>query len=879
MKKRLILAVMLVVALACLFAISAFAETPATGRLGTNTIVEGITEPTVIDTTSQIQMDDGKVYPSYYFFKDQTKSAWDFTKVTKEDGSNYTIDNVVKLEIPHGITRLDNMGYRDQNKTTLTHVRIPNTINENSWNGGFRSTKSLTSVEFEEGYSYKIFESMFHSCPVSNFVIPEGVTEIGKESMCAMGLTTIKIPDSVTYIGSSAFTGNSNLQKVIIGEGSQLKKIDGGAFSGLHALTAEFYFPSNLETLGEGVFSSSYNISSFKNLENTKLTNIPKKAFYECRAFKTISLPSTVTSIGESAFQKCSLVENINFTGTLTSVSKNAFDSCKALKGFNGTEGISFGEGFTSVGNFAFNECDAIKFVDFPSTINYLGQGAFAFCDNLQIVSFDKVDAKIRSAIANGESYTKVTFNNCGTFKGCKNLVAMCVPEGTTTIINRFVGQGCTSLTAFYMPNSVAEIGTNGGDQGAFCGANSMYFVQESFTVGQCIVNGTVDLSKLDLPEKPSVYYMPTSFIGFIGHVESNASSRGGTVFAGCKSINDTIVFGENFVSYNAYCALKDIGTEASPKNVVFLGDMTGYVTTQNTAYVSFIFANKADKSPADIGITHVYKNSNNNGSYMYFCYDGSRYNYSTLSASTTDATEIATYIAGLEKTNDTKHVAKPGATSEVEATCLTNKALAHYCFCGEIAKREDVENTALGHEFDATKGAKKLSVGYTNYLANGTLEVKCARCEECEIKDAAPIISDFKGFSAREEGDGVTFGYVIDYDALNEYVKLNGKNVELGFVVALQSNSANDAPELSAATSITAKVVTWTTDDEANLSVAKYTGADFIIRGDWTGHENTVFCMAGYLIDGEDVSYLNVGSSSEKADTFSYAQFLAIEE
>ena len=195
---------------------------------------------------------------------------------------------------------------------------------------------------------------------------------------------------------------------------------------------------------------------------------------------------------------------------------------------------------------------------------------------------------------------------------------------------------------------------------------------------------------------------------------------------------------------------------------------------------------------------------------------------------------------------------------------------------CGVCGEASLAENPV--HDYVTT-------ITYDNFLAVGVKTQTCqnAGCAHSEktpyVTEVNAIIKEFKGFSAREEGDGVTFGYVIDYDALNEYVKLNGKNVELGFVVALQSNSANDAPDLNAETSITAKVVTWTTDDEANLSAVKYTGADFIIRGDWTGHENIVFCMAGYLIDGEAVSYLNYGSSSEKADTFYYGQFLATEE
>ena len=55
------------------------------------------------------------------------------------------------------------------------------------------------------------------------------------------------------------------------------------------------------------------------------------------------------------------------------------------------TDGILiFPEGFTTVNKFTFSNCDQIKFVEFPSTISYFGQGAFAFCDSYEsFTSFD----------------------------------------------------------------------------------------------------------------------------------------------------------------------------------------------------------------------------------------------------------------------------------------------------------------------------------------------------------------------------------------------------------------------------------------------------------------------------------------------------------
>ena len=472
MKKKLLLITAMAFALCLVFAFSVFAadSVPASGRLGTNTMVDGIALPTVIDTDSQIEMDDGLVYPSFYFFKDQTTTAWDFSRVKNEDGSNkYTIDNIVKLEIPHGITKLSSLGYRDNGKTTLTHVRIPNTINSNDWNGGFRSTSSLTSVEFEAGYSHTIFGSMFYGCPISDFVIPDGVTSIESESMCKMGLTTITIPDSVTFIGSNAFSGNSQLKEVIISPNSKLETIDSRAFGGLHGLTEPFYFPSTLKTLGSYAFSSSYNISEFLNLENTQITVLKEGTFYEGYKFTTISLPSTLTTIEQKAFNKCSALETVTFNGnSLTTIGSFAFSGCSKL------QSIEVPESVTSLGTDVFNGCTSLKSATLPS--------------NLTAIPF-------------------YTFHNC------KALESFTMSDNVT-YVGQYAFFNCEKLGPVYLSKNIETLYSNGASrQGAFQNCYNMYFV-----------NNPGDT------EKPDVYFFPESLINLGAATLKNCKNLNTTI-------------------------------------------------------------------------------------------------------------------------------------------------------------------------------------------------------------------------------------------------------------------------------------------------------------------------------------------------------------
>ena len=480
----------------------------------------------------------------------------------------------------------------------------------------------------------------------------------------------------------------------------------------------------------------------------------------------------------------------------------------------------------TLMNKTAFGGSTVLKAIYIPESIKTMG-----WVSNDNFVPFASCKALEYVEIAPSAEIKTIGPN---TFLNCTSLKAVSLPDGVTKL-GQISFSGCTSLQAVYLPKNLEVCEYNGWDKGAFYNCSSAYLVNEPFVIENIAT---------DIPAKPDIYYFPSNF------------SAIGDAFRNWKNINDTIVFGEKLLVVDGN-GFTSTGVSGQNKIAVFTGEMTKfYLGDAIEPTWSFVFTNTTDESIFSTRTDRGYA-----GSTGYLC----------------KSNRIVKFGWGVKFEDGTTHFADVRKSEVVDATCTTNEIATTYCFCGAKIGEGIVENSALGHEYDLAKGAVKSKIEYANYLADGKLFVKCARCEECSESEVNPIISSFKGYSVKEDGNGITFGYTIDYAALDEYAKISGKKVELGFVVAAQSKVTdnkllNADGTVANANVIKASVVSWSNIDSENEETVKYNGADFKLTGDFTGLENTAICMAGYLFDGA-VAYLNANASGEASDFITYGQ------
>ena len=117
------------------------------------------------------------------------------------------------------------------------------------------------------------------------------------------GLTNVIIPDSVTSIGNSAFSGCTGLTNMTIL--NSVTSIGNHAFSGCTGLTSVIILNS--------------------------VTSIKDTTFFGCTGLTNVIIPNSVTSIGNHAFSGCTGLTNVTIPDSVISIGYGAFYECTSL--------------------------------------------------------------------------------------------------------------------------------------------------------------------------------------------------------------------------------------------------------------------------------------------------------------------------------------------------------------------------------------------------------------------------------------------------------------------------------------------------------------------------------------------------------------------
>ena len=245
-----------------------------------------------------------------------------------------------------------------------------------------------------------ISDSLFENCyELDTFILPEGITEIGKlafynnkftniqlptslkkiddKAFLSSRLTSIVIPDSIEYIGESAFQYSNNLKHVKLSK--NLKKIEPHSFESCGLVSLEI--PEGVIEIGEEAFYGN-NLTSLKLPET--LTKIGNGAFrsgflwsdYHSHVKSSVKIPDCVTEIGGGAFHNCYL-SDIELPNSPVSCDLLAF-------GGNYLSSVVFPDGITSMTNPVIMGSIYINRIYLPKSLKELSPLAIAKDGNME---------------------------------------------------------------------------------------------------------------------------------------------------------------------------------------------------------------------------------------------------------------------------------------------------------------------------------------------------------------------------------------------------------------------------------------------------------------------------------------------------------------
>ncbi len=322
-------------------------------------------------------------------------------------------------------------------------------------------------LEFRTFDTYAVLVGI-GTCKDSEIIIPARynglpVTEIWDRAFFEVkGMTSVTIPEGVTYIESEAFLNCPDLREIHLP--ASLENVTGSlsiGFLNCSALefieiaegNAKYYVADNcliekdtgklilaggktqhlaigIKSIGAHAFAGNLLLKSINIPEG--VTDIHISAFEGCTNLASVTLPTTLKTIRQSAFKGCTSLTEIVIPDSVTEIYNGAFSDCKNLKN------VTLSKNLTMIDSEAFKAC-AIESIVIPTGVKELG-AAFSECEKLKSVTLP----------AGFERFVGHTF------AGCTALESISLPA-SLKYVGFFTFKNCTSLKELSFGGTVAE--------------------------------------------------------------------------------------------------------------------------------------------------------------------------------------------------------------------------------------------------------------------------------------------------------------------------------------------------------------------------------------------------------------------------------------
>ena len=281
--------------------------------------------------------------------------------------------------IEEGVTKIGMRAF--ENCTKLTNVSIADTVTEIA-GGAFYGCTGLTELFLPASVvSFSGFD-IFSYCPNLTKIEVDPANPVfdsrdncnaiirTKKNELEYGCKNTIIPDSIEYLGDSAFKSCTTLTSVSIPP--SVKEIGNYAFFNCTALTGVYI--TDIRAWCEAVLGKGYsNYNPLQYAHTLYLNNQP---------VKDVVIPDGTTEISSFAFCGCKGLRSVTIPDSVSYIGNYAFYDCEDL------EIVTFSEGVYVISERAFCNCPKLASVVIPESVFTIRENAFGYNDNSRLGGF-----------------------------------------------------------------------------------------------------------------------------------------------------------------------------------------------------------------------------------------------------------------------------------------------------------------------------------------------------------------------------------------------------------------------------------------------------------------------------------------------------------
>lgn len=273
-----------------------------------------------------------------------------------------------------------------------------------------------------------------------SFSVKKGIRVIVAEAFRLTDFNEVTLPNSVRYLGESAFLGCHKLSRITIPKG--LVAIGNRAFDGCDALVTDLVFPEGVREIGSCAFRECGKIENV--VFPLSIETIGSDAFHRCPIKRMVLPPlfAATNCYGQIKAGIPSSVETVKLIGDWAGIPNKLFSGCRNLKE------LVLAESIAEIGSEAFESCEALEEIQIPDAVISIGNSAFSNCKRLRSVNLPAQLKSVKDSL----------------FSHCQSLDSVVIPFGVTNI-GAYAFYACPSLKMISIPDSVSSIADSAFDE------------------------------------------------------------------------------------------------------------------------------------------------------------------------------------------------------------------------------------------------------------------------------------------------------------------------------------------------------------------------------------------------------------------------------